>query len=155
LDLNPIVSDASLILAAVAVIFTAVVTWRSRKSTAEREAAALQLKRSSDRMEAQEEEIAVNASREAVRILRGELNAAHTDDTRNREIMDKQNERIDAQGRVIRRQNVRIELQHEEIRALRRWAAEVKRLLDAGITGIPDVPRATEIGDTDLWPEDV
>jgi hypothetical protein len=139
-----------------AVITSVIAAWRSGKSKEERQAAAEQQLRSAARMEAQEEEIAVNASREAVRILRSELTEAHLSDVRHRETIEKQNVRMDTQGRVIRRQNVRIELQHEEIGALRKWVAIVKeRLLEKGINGIPDVPRATDIGDSEMWPEDV
>jgi hypothetical protein len=151
-----LVGAGSTSMAAGALAFTAFTAWRSRKSTEERQAAAQQQLRSAARMEAQKEEIAVNASREAVRILRGELTEAHLSDVRRRETIEKQNERIDQQGRVIRRQNVRIELQHEEIGALRRWIAAVKqRLLDAGINGLPEVPRASDVGDAEMWPEDV
>jgi hypothetical protein len=155
LDLNLLVASSSAILAAGAIFFSGLGAWQSRKSKEERQAAAEQTQRAADRLDAQEEQISVTAAREAVRILRGELNEAKTDKAAAEAGRDKQNARIDQQGRVIRRQNVRIELQHEEIGALRKWAAEVKRLLDSGITGIPDVPRATDIGDSEMWPEDV
>lgn len=155
MDLNLVVASSSACMAGAAIFTSVVAAWRSGKSKEERLAAAEQTKRAADRMEAQEEEIAVNASREAVRILRGELTETHQADVRHRETIERQNQRIDTQGRVIRRQNIRIELQHEEIGALRKWAAEVKRLLDSGITGIPDVPRASEVDAADLWPEDV
>jgi hypothetical protein len=156
LDLNLLVASSSAVAAVGAILFTGITTWLSRKSKPERDAAALQMKRAAARMEAQEEEIAVNAAREAVRILRGELNEANNADVRRRETIAQQNERIDQQGRVIRRQNVRIELQHEEIGALRKWIAAVKkRLFDAGINGLPDVPRATDVTADEIWPEDV
>jgi predicted nucleic acid-binding Zn-ribbon protein len=129
-----IVSIVSGILALVSVaggIFTAV---RSGKDRRERDSDRLRVEAEREKLGAEQDKIKSEAAEIALRSLRSELDAAYKDIDRRREIMKKQDERIDEQDVVIRAANRRIA-------ALEDWADDVKNFLDdAGIKGAPRVP---------------
>lgn len=132
-----------MILAAGTLIFAILSARSSKKSKVERQAAALQQTREAERLEAEEERISVNAAHEAVRIVRGELREAHEKMAAQGLTITAQGQRIDKQNRIIRRQNVRMELQQEQIGALHR----------ALVAKDPDTPPLATPPDDDLWPE--
>jgi hypothetical protein len=135
---------SSLLVAAGTLLYSVLISRRMSKSKEEREASTLQLRREADRLDAEERRITVNAAHEAVRIVRDERDDARKEAIALRILVDKQIGRIDKQGKTIRRQNVRIELQQEQIGTLRR------ALVRAEI----EVPPLPSITDADLWPDD-
>lgn len=72
--------------------------------------------------------------------LRNELEAAYDDVERRRLVIQGQDERIEKQNRVIRRQSRRIDVLEFHIRALETYVVAMRpKLLDAGIDA-PPVP---------------
>lgn len=90
--------------------------------------------------EALREETVQKATDLVLTRLRNELEAAYDDVERRRLVIQGQDERIEQQTRVIRRQSRRIDILEMHIRALETYVVDMRpKLLDAGIDA-PEVP---------------
>lgn len=142
MDSNAAISVLSAVFATVSgsSVIGVILTRRSRK---ERE-------QDLESQEALKEKTVQEATDLVLSRLRTELEAAYADVERRRLTIGVQDERIDKQNRVIRRQSVRIDTLETHIRVLERWIRDVEpALVECGATNIPKVPAVLGIRSTD------